>query len=106
MFDNDAALLLLPKLVQLLDARILMAKGNEKETNLYNFRKAVVLQDMAQLKIAIRKPYDSFFHLQEAEKLIRGVRVDDEVSITEIILKAAQARNFDLDQKAKDLKLK
>ena len=47
MFDNDAALLLLPKLVQLLDARLLMAKGNEKETNLYNFRKAVVLQDMA-----------------------------------------------------------
>ena len=106
VFDNTAALALMPKLVQLLDARINMAADDAKQANLYRFRKAVVLQDMAQVKIALLKPDDSLYHLQEAERLLRDAKADDEVAISKVVMRAATARSHDLNQKAQAERLK
>ena len=102
--DHVAALALMPKLVQLMNARMQMAEKDDSESfNLYKFRKAIVLQDMAQLKVALGKPEDTVYHLVESEKLLRESKTYSDVGIGKLVVRAAFERNNDLNMKARAL---
>ena len=64
-----------------------------------NFRIAVTLQDLAQLKIDFHNPDDAVMHLRESDSLLWGIKADDSTQITTLIMKAVTLRNHDLFKK-------
>ena len=52
------------------------------------------------LKVKIHNPEDAFYHLKESERLLRDVKVDQGVGVTEAIFSAAIQRNQELFTKA------
>ena len=70
-FDSVGALALMPRLVQLIDTRLRVGKG--EHTRYWSFRKVMAVMDLAQLKLNIRKPEDARLHLIEAERLFQDI---------------------------------
>ena len=98
--DNRVQVLsFLPKLIQLLSARKAKASG-DSDLNFQNFRLGVTLQDLAQLKIKIRKPKDALFHLHESERLLRTVKADGD-QVSELLIRVSIGRNLELFKEAK-----
>lgn len=95
VFNRVKALSHIPKLIQLLNHRRKQAEGDDKEYNFWTYRLGVTLQDLAQLKVEIRNPEDAMLHLQESEKLLRGVKAEEE-KIGAVLLRATIDRNHDL----------
>ena len=99
MHNRVQVLSFLPKLIQLLLARIAKASG-DSDLNFQNFRLGVTLQDLAQLKIQIRKPEDALFHLHESERLLRTVKADGD-QVSELLIRVSIGRNLELFKEAK-----
>ena len=99
----------MPKLLQLFDARLAnLSKATSedsggKQKNFFSFRKAITLQDMAKLKVDIRNAQDAPFHLQESERLLKDIFVDNENGINDQLLEAARERNQRIKKKAEAL---
>lgn len=97
----------LPKLIQVLKIRMAKMQENgpvdQAELNFYNYRLGVALQDLSMTKMNIGKPEDSVFHLQEAEKILMDVTVDQSRGLSRLLLQTTCSRNRDLFRKSQSL---
>ena len=72
-FRNTDALDLIKQLLHLLKLRAQLSSEDADQLNYYNFRIAVSMQDMAQVKLELGNSEDALLHLIESEKKLLSI---------------------------------